>query len=169
MAIIYPEGTQQKFIKVEKFEYGTIGQVPATTNTNYTWWSVNFNRQNSGSSLMIWSVIPVYELPNGPYVGCALNVNGYISSKGLLHFRPNNDTTAIGHTCIVTSSDIGSTTGNITIAHLWNWHHHNSSVKPFNRTNLSGGSGSTPAGNYDPRVGTSARTYGSMIVQEYIP
>ena len=131
MAIIYPEGTQQKFIKVQQFEYGTIGQVPATTTTNYTWWSVNYSRLNSGSSLMIQSVIPVYELPNGPYVGVALNVNGYIYSKGLLHFRPNNDTTAIGHTCILTSSDIGSTTGAITIAHIWNWHHHNSSVKPF--------------------------------------
>ena len=95
-----------------------------------------------------------------------MNVNGYKHAKGLLHFRPNNDSTALGYNCIVTASEIGSTTGNITIAQGWFWHRASSDGRPMNRTNLSGGSG---GGNYDNRVGTSARTYGNMIVTEFIP
>ena len=168
MAIIYPEGTQTKIIKIQRFEYSTIAQLP-NTNYEYDYWSVSYSRLNSGSSLMIEAVLPGWELPNGPYLGVRMNVNGYKHAKGLLHFRPNNDSTALGYNCIVTASEMGSTTGSITISQGWYWHRHSDTGRPMNRTNFSGGGGSTPAGNYDNRVGTSARTHGNMIVTEFIP
>ena len=64
----------------------------------------------------------------------------------------------------VIPTEIGNTTGNIAITHGWNWHYASSSTRPFSRANLSGGSGS---GNYDSRVGASARTYGNMLVMEF--
>ena len=163
MAIIYPEGTQQKLIGTARFEFSSLSQFSAQSS-EYEWWTENYNRQSGTSDLFIWSVMPCFELPNGPYVGVRLNVNGYKHAKGLLHFRPNTDTTAIGFTCMVTASEIGSTTGNIGINHGWNWHYSSSSNKPFNRANLSGGSGS---GNFDNRVGSSARTHGNMLVMEF--
>tara|TARA_R100000406_G_scaffold68770_1_gene49168 strand:- start:193 stop:690 length:498 start_codon:yes stop_codon:yes gene_type:complete len=165
MAIIYPEGTQTKVIKIQRFEYSSLAQLPNRT-AEYDFWSETYSRQNSGSSLMIESVLPGWELPNGPYLGVRMSVNGYKHAKGLLHFRPNSDTTSIGYNCIVTSGEIGSTTGNITISQGWFWHRASSDGRPMNRTNLSGGSG---AGNYDNRVGSSARTHGNMIVTEFIP
>jgi len=163
MAIIYPEGTQQKLIGKARYEFSSLSQYSETTS-EYEWWSENYNRQSATSDLFIWSVMPCYELPNGPYVGVRLKVNNYKHAKGLLHFRPNNDTTAIGFTCMVTASEIGSTTGNIAITHGWHWHYASSSSKPFNRANLSGGSG---GGNFDNRVGSSARTHGNMLVMEF--
>ena len=65
---------------------------------------------------------------------------------------------------MVTAAEIGNTTGNIAITHGWHWHYASSSSRPFSRANLSGGSGS---GNYDNRVGASARTYGNMLVMEF--
>ena len=165
MAIIYPEGTQAKVLKITRYEYSSLSQLPNTT-AEYNYWTETHNRLNGSSSLMIEVALPGFELPNGPYLGVRMNVNGYKHAKGLLHFRPNSDTTTLGYNCIVTASEIGSTTGNITIAQGWFWHRSSSDGRPMNRTNLSGGSGT---GNFDNRVSSSARTHGNMIVTEFIP
>ena len=165
MAIIYPEGTQQKVIKIQRYEYSSLSQLP-NTSAEYNYWTETYNRSHGSSSLHIEVALPGWELPNGPYLGVRMNVNGYKHAKGLLHFRPNSDTTTLGYNCIVTASEIGSTTGNITIAQGWYWHRVSSSGRPMNRTNLSGGNNGN---NYDNRVSSSARTYGNMIVTEFIP
>ena len=100
MALIYPEGTQQKLIGKARYEFSSLSQYSETTS-EYEWWSENYNRQSATSDLFIWSVMPCYELPNGPYVGVRLKVNSYKHAKGLLHFRPNaNNTYDLGTTSL---------------------------------------------------------------------
>lgn len=159
-------GTQNdatKVINFARFEYSNIAVSFTTTSSEYTFWSISYNRIKSTSSLYISSLIPASELPNGVWVGCFMSVNGYKHAKGFRNARPNTDTTIFGFDCMVTAGEIGSTTGNITISHGWNWGGANAAVKPFSYLNFRGGSGNPAA---DPRVSASLNTLGSMVILE---
>ena len=157
-------GTGGRIVSYNTYRYTSRFSAPAATS-EYTWWTETFNRTRSDSSIWVVSDQPVFELPNGVYVGVAININGFKTARGLKHFRPNTDTTCIGFNTLVTPSEIGSTTGNITIKHFWNWHYVSGSNKPFNITNFQGGG---TGGGRDDRVGSSAITEGHMIVMELI-
>jgi hypothetical protein len=165
MAIIYPEGTQRKFINYSRFEYTAITQLSnASAETNF--WSVNYNRQSGSSHLYIHSLFPTAELPNGVWLGSFMTVNGYKHAKGLISTR-TSDAGVFGFTCMVAPSEIGSTTGNITISHGWYWNRYNDAGRPINWINFEGGSGSAANLNRDPRITSGTRTTGELIVQEF--
>lgn len=152
-------------IKTSTYRYTGQWQAPSTTTPDYVWWNVTFNRTRSDSSLWIVSDQPVYELTNGVWIGVAMDVNGFSHSRGLKHFRPNTDTTCIGFNCVVTAAEIGSTTGNISIKHKWNWGWVSGANQPFNWINFSGGGAN---GASDARISSSKKTEGFMIVQEIV-
>jgi hypothetical protein len=158
-------GTGGRIISYNNYRFTGIYQAPVTT-AETTYWSVQFNRTRNDSQIWVVSDIPAFELPNGIWVGVALNVNGFKVSRGLKHFRPNTDATCVGFNALISSSEVGATTGNITIAHFYNWGGASSAVKPFSYLNFSGGSG-TPA-NTDPRISSSYQTEGHMMVMEIV-
>lgn len=157
----------QKILNFTRFEYTAITQFASVTGTETNIWSVTYNRQSATSTLWIVIDLPTAELPNGIWVGTALNINGYKSSKGLKTARPNTDATMIGFNTVATAAEIGSTTGNITISMFWNWGANGSdSVRPLNWANFTGGSGNA---NQDPRISSGYQTYGTMAIMEIAP
>jgi len=157
-------GVGGRIVSYNTYRFTARFTAPAAT-AEYTWWTENFNRTRSDSSIWVVSDTPCFELPNGVYVGVAININGYKTARGLKHFRPNTDTTTIGFNTLVTPSEIGTTTGNIAIKHFWNWHYVSGSNKPFNVTNFQGGGSGL---GLDNRVSASAITEGHMIVMEIV-
>ena len=157
-------GTGGRIISYNTYRFTARFSAPAASS-EYTWWTETFNRTRPDTNIWVVSDQPVFELPNGVYVGVALNVNGFKTARGLKHFRPNTDTTCIGFNAMVTPSEIGTTTGNIQIKHFWNWHYVKDANRPFNITNFQGGG--TGAGR-DDRVGSSAITEGFMMVMEVL-
>jgi hypothetical protein len=158
-------GTGGRIISYNNYRFTGIYQAPNTT-AETTYWSVQFNRTRSDSKIWVVSDVPAFELPNGVWVGVALNVNGFKVSRGLKHFRPSGDTTCVGFNSLISASEVGSTTGNITIGHFYNWGGANDNVRPFNYLNFKGGSGSP--GNTDPRISSSLQTEGHMMVMEIV-
>ena len=136
-----PIGSAGQALKVNSgangFEFGDAGKIKAfsrfaltglstlsATSSEYYFWTVTYNRQTNGD-LWIVSDIPASELPNGPYVGPHIKIvagsTTVKGSRGLKWFRPNTDNTELGFNSYFTASELGSTTGNITISHGWNW------------------------------------------------
>ncbi len=157
----------QKVLQISRYEYTSITQISGTSSeTNF--WSVTYNRLSATSDLWVVSDLPTAELPNGVWVGTALNINGYKSSKGLKSARPNTDATLVGFNTYATAAEIGSTTGNITISHLFNWGYVSGGpVTPINWINFAGGT--SGASNRDSRISSSYQTYGTMVVMEIAP
>ena len=160
-----PEGKIKAF---SRFALTGLSTLSATTS-EYYFWTVTYNRQYNGD-LWIVSDIPASELPNGPYVGPHIRVvagsTTVKGSRGLKWFRPNNDNTELGFNSYFTASELGSTTGNITISHGWNWGGGaTSSTLPITYINL----GYSPNGTQqlDARVPNAGNTEGHMMVMEF--
>ena len=179
-------GTSGQALKVNSsangFEFGDAGKIKAfsrfaltglstlsATSSEYYFWTVTYNRQTNGD-LWIVSDIPASELPNGPYVAPHLKIvagsTTVRGARGLKWFRPNNDNTELGFNSYFTASELGSTTGNITISHGWNWGGATTTTLPITYINLGGTTGS---GNQqtDARVPNAGNTEGHMMVMEF--
>jgi len=156
-------GISASFHNFQSYKYVGITSF-STTAAETNWWSVTFNRTSPTSDIYISSMTPAFELPNGVWIGNAMVVNGYKSSRGMCNARPNADTTMIGFNSVYKASEIGTTTGNITISHMYNWGGSSSAVKPWSYLNFGGGSGAPR----DNRIGSSYETQGQMVVWEIL-
>jgi hypothetical protein len=150
-----------EFKNFQSYKYtGIVAFSLTTSETN--WWSVTFNRTSPTSDIYINSMTPAFELPNGVWIGNAMVINGFKTSRGMCNARPATDTTMIGFNSVIKASEIGTTTGNITISHMFNWGGSNAAVKPWSYLNFAGGSG----GPRDPRISSSLETEGQMVIWE---
>lgn len=166
--ITLPAGVGGKIAAINKFYLNGNTSVSATSS-EYNFWSVTYSRQYSNSNIWIMSDIPVSEMPNGVWVGSFLTVNGFKSSRGLKTLRPGSDAAHFGFNSWLTAAEVGSTTGNITISHGWNWGGSNEAVLPFSFINFKGarGTGSSNA-SIDPRIDPQYETQGQMVVMEIL-
>ena len=166
--VTLPAGVGGKIAAINKF-YLTGNTSVGAQSAEYNFWSVTYNRQYSNSNIWVMSDIPTAELPNGVWVGSFLTVNGFKSSRGLKTARPGSDATHFGFNSWITASEVGTTVGNITISHGWNWGGSDASVLPMSYINFKGarGTGLTNA-SIDPRILPQYETQGQMIVMEIL-
>jgi hypothetical protein len=160
-----PEGKVKAFSRFALTGLSTL----SATSSEYYFWTVTYNRQTNGD-LWIVSDIPASELPNGPYVAPHIKIvagsTTVRGARGLKWFRPNNDNTELGFNSYFTASELGSTTGNITISHGWNWGGANTTTLPITYINLGGTTG-TGNQQLDARVPNAGNTEGHMMVMEF--
>ena len=123
MAIIYPEGTLSEIINIAQFSDSTYNI--ETSNTSDTAvLSFSYSRQNSGSHLIVNGYAPC--LVQHSYKGGA-----YIRANGVKHYHgtnfispeDNGGTDGPSGVALIagyfTATELGSTTGNITIEYGW--------------------------------------------------
>lgn len=166
--ITLPAGVGGKIAAINKFYLNGNTSV-STTSSEYNFWSVTYSRQYSNSNIWIMSDIPVAEMPNGVWVGSFLTVNGFKSSRGLKTARPNTDASHFGFNSWLTAAEVGSTTGNITISHGWNWGGAGELVLPFSFINFKGSrSSGTSNASRDSRIYDIYETQGQMVVMEIL-
>ena len=163
----FPAGTP---INAQTYTYDSVAAYSAHS-AEYAWWSVTYNRRFSDSGLWVDMMIPAYQLPNGVWVGNALKITAgsttVTKSRGWKNHRPGstygNDTSLGGFLSIFTSGEIGTTTGDITVSVISCWGGCSSAMQWTAGLNFQGGS-SGP--HNDARVSASAKTQGSMVIQE---
>lgn len=165
--VTLPAGVGGKISAINRFYLNGNTSV-SNQSSEYNFWSVTYSRQYSNSAIWVISDIPVSELPNGVWVGSFLTVNGFKSARGLKTARPATDTTLFGFNAWITEAEVGSTTGNITISHGWNWGGANDGVKPFSFINFKGARGTTANASTDPRILPAYETQGQMVVMEIL-
>ena len=149
-------------INTQSYRFSAIMDMNATESET-TWWSVKFNRLLSNSKLFVNSATPMFNLPNGVWIGNAIKVTCgstvYRACRGQGNARPNSgDTTLMSFLSVFTDSEIGTTTGEIQVDHIWHWNYASGSSKPFERINFSG--------DMDTRIAQDKYTEGSMQIME---
>ena len=66
---------------------------------------------------------------------------------------------------VFSDSEIGTTTGEIQVDHIWHWNYASGTSKPFERINFMGGGTGNQTGK-DTRVREDKFTEGSMQIME---
>ena len=123
MAIYYPEGRAEQILKIAHFSDATqnISMSNADVGTVLTF---TFSRENSGSSIIINGYAP-NSGQNSYHAGCYVEVNGSRKYEATNFISPpggSGDNEIYGMMLLGgmwTSSELGSTTGNITIKLGW--------------------------------------------------
>ena len=156
-------------INTQSYRFSAIMDMNATESET-TWWSVKFNRLLSNSKLFVNSATPMFNLPNGVWIGNAIKVTCgstvYRACRGQGNARPmSGDTTLMSFLSVFTDSEIGTTTGEIQVDHIWHWNYASGSSKPFERINFTGGYGGSGSGK-DTRIRADKYTEGSMQIME---
>lgn len=157
-----------QIINTQSYRFSALMDMNATESET-TWWSVKFNRLLSNSKLFVNSATPMFMLPNGIWIGNAIKVTCgstvYRACRGQGNARPNSDTTLMSFLSVFSDSEIGTTTGEIQVDHIWHWNYASGSSKPFERINFMGGHSGSGTGK-DTRIREDKFTEGSMQIME---
>ena len=155
-------------INTQSYRFSAIMDMNGTS-AETTWWSVKFNRLLSNSKLFVNSATPMFQLPNGVWIGNAIKVTCgstvYRACRGQGNARPNTDTTLMSFLSVFSDSEIGTTTGEIQVDHIWHWNYASGTSKPFEIINFMGGGTGNQTGK-DTRVREDKFTEGSMQIME---
>ena len=133
----------------------SFGQV--TTQDN-EFWSFTYNRQSSTSDIIISAIMPMCGDKNWPDIGDFVKINTFRTQRGVYHAgRGGSVTSPWSFLCIgrYTASEIGSTTGNITIAFGWN-------------RGATASTGLCPADVWNPNSVDDGRVSGSQTISQAI-
>ena len=96
-------------INTQSYRFSAIMDMNGTS-AETTWWSVKFNRLLSNSKLFVNSATPMFQLPNGVWIGNAIKVTCgstvYRACRGQGNARPNTDTTLMSFLSVFSDSEI---------------------------------------------------------------
>jgi len=139
------------------FENSTRTSLSATSTANTEFWSFTYNRQSSTSDLIVHAIMPMMGDENWPDIGDHIRIsagNTFRSQRGVFHSgRGSSANGPWSFLCIAryTAAEIGSSTGNITIAFGWN-------------INSSSVGAVRPAAIWNPSVVDDTRVSGSQTI-----